>query len=244
MPADAPVAPLEYAPGAPVRRRRRVRRIVQLLALLLVGLASWRWGPPAWNQATLLYWQRQCMNFQFPRDVVLYEKDPAKAALLLRQQNPEFIPLPFHGHKQPMVTHAVYQPRCLREFTARTSASSSLGYRSIAFLHERRTPAGRRRLVVVYTSPWGDYGPLWEWELYEPAGVTTRPKLLNSGADPTGLQLGGLYIPRRLGPGQPDPTDPTRFTVPCLMNGQPIAAYDGRLTDDDRVILTQRDGRR
>ena len=157
MPSTAPSVSLEYAPGAPVRRRKRIRRVVILLVLLGVGLAGWRWGPAARDQAVLLYWQRQCMNFQVAPDVVLYEPDPVKAAVLLRQQDPQYVPLPFS-------THAVYQPRSLREFEARTPAGAAIGSRSIAFLHERRTPAGKRRLVVVYTSPWS--GPLWEWALY------------------------------------------------------------------------------
>ncbi len=246
MSTTATAAPLEYAPGAPVRRRRRVRRIVLLLLLVGVGLAGWRWWPAARDHAKLLYWQRECMNFQFAPDVVLYEQDPTKAAVLLRQQNPEYSPLPFYGFKLPLVTHAVYAPRALREFAARSSwVCAGPGNRSIAFCHERRTPAGKRRLVIVYTQPWSDGGPLWEWELYEPAGVITKPKLLSSGADPNihrGMG-GGWHIPIRAGAGQPDTADPTHFTFPWLVNGQKCGDYDGRLTNDDKVVVTRRDGK-
>ena len=39
---------------------------------------------------------------------------------------------------------------------------------------------------------------------------------------------------------QVDPADPTHFTLPCLVNGQPIATYDGLLTDDDKIVITKR----
>jgi hypothetical protein len=233
-------APLEYAPGAPVRRRRRIKRVVQLFALLGVGLAAWRWGPAARDQATLLYWQRECLRFEFPADVVLYERDPARAAALLRAQDPQYVALAYYGHGQPMVTHAVYQPRALREFATRSSATTP-AQRSIVFCHDRRTPAGKRRLVIVYTSPWNDFGPLWEWALFEPAGLASPPRPLSAGGHQFGYSnSSGFYVPRRLGPGHADPADPTHFTFPCLVNGQPSATYDGRLTDDDKVVITER----
>jgi hypothetical protein len=237
---------LEYAPGAPVRRRKRIRRVMMLLVILAIGSAGWRLGPAARDRATLLYWQRQCTNFEFPRDVVLYETDAAKAAALLWRPEPEYVPLPFYGHNQPVVTHAVYQPRCLREFATRTSAATSPGQRSPIFCHERRTPAGQRRLVIVYTRPWSDFGPLWEWELYEPAGVISGPKLISAGTQ-TGSHRGvggGWEIPQRVGAGQADPADPadpTRFTIPWILGGRPSGVYEGRLTDDDKVVITRRE---
>jgi hypothetical protein len=235
-------APLEYAPGAPVRRRKRVRRAMLLVVLVGVVLAAWRWWPAARDQVTLLYWQRRCLNFEFPPDVVLYERDPTKAAALLRQTDPEYVPLPYYPHNGPMVTHAVYQPRALREFATRSAAGSSPGDRSIVFCHERRTPAGERRLVIVYAKPWSDFGPLWEWELYEPAGALGRAKLLGSGGDGnTHRGLGGGFGPsEHVGAGQPDAADPTHFTFPALFNGRATAVYDGRVTDQDRVVITKR----
>jgi hypothetical protein len=253
-PATVACAPLEYAPGAPVRRRKLVRRIVRLLLILSAGLVVWRWGPAAWDRAKLLYWQRQCLTFRFPPDVVLYERDPAKAAALLAKPNSDYVPVPYYTANaswaySPVVavTHADFQPRCLREFNARSSAGSAPGSRGVAFLHERRTPAGKRRLIVVYTTHWGDARPHWDWELFDPAGPTAGAKLLNTGGDgsPFNFMSGyslGVAILGRLGPGQSDPADPTRFTLPWSIPGQPTALYHGRLTDDGQVEIIRRDG--
>jgi hypothetical protein len=235
---------LEYAPGAPIRRRRRIRRVLVLLVLIGVGLAVWRWGPGAWKHVTLLYWQRQCMNYQVQSDVLLYENDPVKAAALLRPPDSDYVPMTLYMQPHTVVTQAIYYPRSLREFEARTTKTFRPMGSAIIYLHERRTPAGKRRLVVVYTEPWNGAGALWEWAVYDPAGIF-EPKLLNSGEDQEGLKRGmmtGLYIPRRLGPGQSDAADPTHFTIPCFVTGHLIGTYDGRLTDEDRVVIAVRDG--
>src|SRR6185369_2871475 len=103
-------------PGAPIRRRKRIRRIIYLLLLLAIGLSAWRWGPAAKQHAQLLYWQRQCMNHQIPSNAVLNEQDPRKAAVLLSQPNPDFVPM------APNIrTQAIYYPRSLREFDTRAA---------------------------------------------------------------------------------------------------------------------------
>src|SRR2546423_1400902 len=78
-PALPTAPPLESAPGAPIRRRKPIRRIIFLLLLLTIGLSGWRWGPAVKQHAQLLYWQRQCMNYQIPSNALLYEQDPKKA---------------------------------------------------------------------------------------------------------------------------------------------------------------------
>src|SRR5882724_47966 len=90
MPPPATDRPLEYAPGGPVRRRRRIRRIVLLLAVLSLTATGRRWGPAAWDHAQLLYWQRQCMNYTMPAGSAMWETDPAKAAALVKE-NPDYL---------------------------------------------------------------------------------------------------------------------------------------------------------
>ena len=46
----------------------------------------------------------------------------------------------------------------------------------------------------------------------------------------------------RIFAGQPDPADPTHFTIPYDIDGKP-GVIDGRLTDGDRLMLTPRAGR-
>ena len=45
----------------------------------------------------------------------------------------------------------------------------------------------------------------------------------------------------RIFAGQPDPNDPTHFTIPYDVDGKP-GVIDGRLNDGERAILTPRTG--
>src|SRR5688572_14167942 len=78
-------SPLEYAPGAPVVRRRRVRRA--LLLVLMVGLvvSGWRYGPGAWRRGVLLYHQDRCLRYAAPADLVVFESEPGAAGELLKR---------------------------------------------------------------------------------------------------------------------------------------------------------------
>lgn len=215
-----------------------------MLLLMGAGLGVWRLGPRAWKHVVLLYWQRQCMNYDSRSDVLLYEKDPAKAAALLGQPRTDYVPLSLYIRAHVSITQALYYPRILREFEVRTLMAFCPRDSAIIYMHERHTPAGKRRLVVVYTQPWDDSGCLWEWAVYDPA-LISQPKLLNNGQDLEGMKRGmmtGFYVPKRLGPGQSDPADATHFTIPCTSNGHLAATYDGRLTDEDKIEITLRGG--
>lgn len=233
---------LEYAPGAPIRRRKRIRRVVIFLLLASACLGGWRWGPGACKQGVLLYWQRQCTKYEVRADAPFYEPDPAKAAALLAQPDTDYVPMAFYQNNVGLLTQAVFYPRCLREFEIRASTTYRPKDCAIVYLHERRTPAGKRRLVVIYAWPWGGAGAMWEWAVYEPAG-TFGATLLNHGLDEVGMRTGmmtGFSVPKQLGPGQSDPADETHFTIPCIVNGQRIGAYDGRLTDEDKIVMTRK----
>src|SRR5438874_12399244 len=57
---------LDYAPKPPLHCRRRFRQTVLGLVLLLVAASGLMWGPRAWRQAKLLYWQERCMTYAAP----------------------------------------------------------------------------------------------------------------------------------------------------------------------------------
>lgn len=230
--ADPAKVALEYAPAAPSRRRRRIRRLALLLLLLCIGLAGWRWGPAVKQHAELLYWQRKCLNFQIPPDTLLYERDLVKAAQRLKQ-NADYVPAGERGGA------AMYYPQCLRELDARAPTGLLYDDFAITFLHERCTPSGKRRLVVMYSWPWYDFG-VWNWRLYNPGGVS-KPTLLNKGETSfRERRVRGSGIPAYLGPCQADPTDATHFILPVLANGKQVAIYDARLTDQDTIEITLR----
>ncbi len=62
MPAEPP-KPLDYAPGAPVRRKSLIRRITAIcLVLLVLGVAGLLW-PAVSKRARLYYWGAQCARW-------------------------------------------------------------------------------------------------------------------------------------------------------------------------------------
>src|SRR5437588_10124792 len=83
---------LDYAPAAPVRRQRRVRRFVVALMLLAMAAALWRAGPPFARQVRYVYWQHKCMTFAEPAEFVTYEEEPTRAATLLNK--PQYVNQP------------------------------------------------------------------------------------------------------------------------------------------------------
>src|SRR2546421_5617271 len=76
-----PIA-LEYG-AAPRARRKWVRRAIGMTVCGVLAFAAWHWGPSAWRQAQVLYWQTQCLNYRAPADQVVYEEDPTAAVKLL-----------------------------------------------------------------------------------------------------------------------------------------------------------------
>ena len=127
---------------------------------VVVGLAGWRWGPTAKRQVELLYWQRQCFAHVRAADAPAWEDDRAKAAALL-SANADYVA----ASAQAGAGAAIHLPRRLREFERLGGLPASSRSEPILFLHERYTPGGRRRLVVVRANG--------EWQLsatvYAPA---------------------------------------------------------------------------
>jgi hypothetical protein len=251
--------PLHYA-KAPSPWPRRVRRILLGLLLAAAGWACWRFGRYAWNQARVLYWQRQCMNFALPRGTVVYEEEPTAAARLLKSAEYSSYPLRRSPGPSPAtpVQAASLVPSCWRSLTASAKLPttsflfvgrlSGKGAPAIIFLHQRISPGGHRRLICVSYAPDTDtFQPAfirsYDYDTYTATPATwTRPM----GVPPMygdGFDVKSGY-PRhaplvRVYAGQPDADDPAHFTVRYQMWGQEDV-LDGRLQDDDEVTLTPR----
>jgi len=113
---------------------------------------------------------------------------------------------------------------------------------TVVFMHEMRTPDGRPRIVVVYCNPIylpsasvvQSLGPV----SIDPAkgwSLTSRPAF-RGGHVPGGYPAGDNV---QLFAGQPDPSDPTRFTMAFIRKGR-AGTVDGRLDDDDVVTFQVR----
>jgi hypothetical protein len=230
---------LEYEPARPALRRRRLRRAVAALMLLVGAVAIWRAGPPFARQVRYVYWQSQCMRFTRPADLVAYEEDLTRAAVLLKRpeylgiNGPSGVPPPAGFHPPPLV-----------------QLQSRWGPGCVAFLHARTTPSGRNRLVVARIELEGGQ--------FYPSGTLTKrairihgsvsvPATLVPGSELHGDVRSGLSLRLqeedqiRLFWGQADPDHGDHFTIGYQLNGQ-TGTLDGWLKDDGQLDLRVRDG--
>ena len=206
---------IDYAPAPPRYRRKAVRRAVgvPLLATAL-ALLGWKAGPPAWRHARLLYWQRRAMNYALPPDRVVY--DEATGVISFAKPWEHFC--------------QVFSP------PGRLAAAT-------LFLHERRNSKGHSRLVAVE----GSNGPsvaanpmhfMMSVCVIGPGGAFTQP--IAAADDFHLINLRSTFSDHvRRYAGQPDPADPSHFTMRCQVNDRSII-IDGWLQDDDTVKLERR----
>lgn len=234
---------LDYAPGAPVRRRKRVRRAlvaVALLALVGVGLV---WGRGWWRLAAMRYAVYQARVYSLPPETVIYEEDAAAMQPLLARGGHVRTNLP---HLRPA---AVVRTDPAQLARAAGVAEQGAGYLTLfnprgttfeplAFLHERTTATGLRRIVamritgVTYTPALGGRVHVtYNWLLIEPrgwtppaarslgrawAGLAVAPDESAGGALPPGPQTPG---PIRIFAAQPNPQDESALYLPYEVNG-------------------------
>ena len=212
---------LSYAPARRTRGRLLRRVIVTTIALLAVG-GLVGWGKPLLSAARLRHWQHACATYTVaPGTLVAASSSPGRRFIA------------------PI-------PACWTNYTAVAGVPfvSMPGNMptTVVFMHEMRTPDGRPRIVVVYCNPIylpsasvvQSLGPV----SIDPAkgwSLTSRPAF-HGGHVPGGYPAGDNV---QLFAGQPDPSDPTRFTMAFIRKGR-AGTVDGRLDDDDVVTFQVR----
>ncbi len=246
-------ASLEYAPIGPPRRQW-IARAVAMSAGLAVAVAGWRYGPAAWRQGWVLYWQHRCMTYAAPAEQVVYDEGPtatgrvAAGAAVWYAASPRPAGLAVQAmasaRRPPPPAAAVASADCWRQFGTLAPAWPWPDGAAL-FCHELRSVAGVRRLVIVQHVPTGNVerfvpGLDVQVTVYQPATLL-RPPLTSavavnySGMVPYSRRPQALIIYA----GQADPADPAHFTVRYQMWGQ-TDTLDGRLTDGGFVRLTPR----
>jgi hypothetical protein len=212
-------AQLDYAKRPSVVRRRWFRRaVVGVMIACLAASGVW-WLPPAWRRGRLLYVQRQCLQYTTrPSELICAE------------------PPPYAGETPPF-TVAVMDPACLLELGRSSTLTTGRG--PVLFLHERRSKAGVRRLIVVRRTPPGqrmswDIPMSFNISLIEPAGLSGIPVARYSyypDAVPSHFGDGSTNGPLlRFFAGQPDPADESHFTIDYEVDGE-RGTIDGWLRD-------------
>ena len=238
------LASLEYAPGEPVRRRRRRRRIVlTLVALAVALLVVWR-GPAVARWAHVRYLEQRAQAHRAPPDRVVYEEDQARW--------PELLARP--GYRAAWASGPgwnTYVGHVPPEFERLARAAGLRFGGATIFCHARRTPSGRKRLVVVWL---GNNGVRPDAQGATPDNqvridfhttVVDGGKVLSEGR--INLWVAPQWVAEnrqtplyaRLYAGQPALADETHFTIAFDLD-QYNDVIDCYLRDDNTVLLAPR----
>lgn len=240
-PADAPPSPppLQYAPRPGPLRRRLARRVGVLLIVFAATFVSIRWGRPVAGRVELLYWQRQCLHYTAPPDQVVYEHGANGPPALLAGGG-DYVPVtvrPDGFQSSTPLTAAAHLPRCAEKFLAQCPGPCISLPAGVLFMHERQTPSGARRLVIVTSGFLQGATPLFipghdvkadilrPGTLRQPPEEKVGPVILDVlfSQRPTPIHL-------RVFAGQADAVDPTHFTIAYEFDGQ-RHVVDGHLED-------------
>jgi hypothetical protein len=238
---------LDYAPASPKRRKWLRRGIVLAIILACTG-AAWRWGPAAWRQGRIRYWQHECIAYTAGPDVVAYEDDPVAAAKLLASKKDYVAETVYyfrHVNEAPdRITCAVLQPECIQHFETMTGLGPlfngvdwNRSRLAVAFLHELSTPTGHRYLVSIRIDPRQspyEVPSLSFTTTTIPLAPTNGPIRGQSGGTVLGQQASRDRRPIRVYMGQPDPDDRSHFTIRYQL-GDLEGVLDGYLRDNQGV---------
>lgn len=217
---------LNYEPRQPFYRRR-IRLLVTVAVVIALVGSVFQCGPAVKRQIKILRAQNRCLA---------YTASATQAVLSGTLER---------HTKAPW-------PQCWNDFTNAASLSPPLGSGAIVFLHERQTPSGKPRLIVVVENPgqWPVFPAHPTAFVFQSAGLVTKPKQLRvtdnsklfeelTRTMPAGDFVAALWsIKYAIYPGQADPNDPTHFTIRWAspsFRQTTKGVIDGYLQDDDTV---------
>jgi hypothetical protein len=221
--------PLDYAPLPPWHRRRRLRRWIILVLLAAALMPALWYRQPLWRRANLLYYGWQCGRYTAPADQLIFSTDPADLARL--GSDPRYaIARRFNDTTFCLVASP---PKCWTRYYR--AGLNSRQFRppgnAIAFLHTLRHKSGPQWLVA------------FDWSCTTQHSVTLRTNVVSAEIEQGRRQcqgvtysLVGMHLPLRVFAGQPDPTDPSHFTIRYELAGR-AELIDGFLTDDNNIKL-------
>ena len=231
---DEPTTPLDYAKRpTPAARIVRHRRLIVALAIAVTIVPVSKVAIQEWGELQHWWLRRKCLVFSLPPSTVVFDDDPVRAKNLLA--------LGKYVSSHPALGTATGSPFALlpiREFD--DYAVPSQWAAPVVFLHERISPAGHRRLVVIHISllPNDPFNRIFFDHYLEQDGVTgnaSRSQDRSVEMYRLPAEAIGIYA------GQPDASDSSHFTIDYLLNNR-RETIDGWLNDDNSVYLIPRCG--
>ena len=207
------VGQLEYAKAPRWHRRRGVRRVILLAALVVCAVASVRWFEAAWGHAKLMYWQRKCLAYAAPSGTTVDQsagrgvKAWQEFYALLSPPGRKAAPLVFLGEMR----------------------RKDGGRRFVAIEEEQVQAArgnARRGLALDY-------------HVIVPGGAWSRPRLVKNDVwfSPEGQAVVKIH------PAVIDPNDPSHVTIAVEPGySGATGVIDGWLQADDSLLLEVRRG--
>lgn len=261
------VTTLSYSTTGPWHRRHSRRGVFLALVLGLVAAAatSWpHWGPGAIRTVRLLNRQHQCLTYRDPPDLIVFD-EPADLHSRLQVEWPTHrqpwktynLAAGMPGRPATPCLAAVAAAHERYDFNRPSPGLTKLldigrhARRTVMFLHGRTTPPGQECLVVLELTGSADRVPnsgLVERNFSLRAHVIALatpshpPRELHvSQWSLLGTQSSDFLGPFRFYAGQPDPQDPTHFTIRYEYDGQ-AGVIDGNLQSHGTLTLSVRDG--
>ncbi len=143
---------LQYAPR-PRRWQRYVRRSVSCVIVLTVIVAAWRTSGRVYEQGTTLAAQARIAQFSIPPGMLVFSTCPADCAQLIGSASYVPTDIPHEGRRPDRLGPEVgYCPAVPLLKKSPFASYGTVFGNPMLFLHSRRTPAGRRRIVYVSLS--------------------------------------------------------------------------------------------
>jgi hypothetical protein len=231
---------IDYAPPLPIHHRKRLRRTIFFVALLIILTPlCWKFGPFAWKQTQILYWQRQAMNYSPPSNQIVYEDDPTQAAKLWSNES----------NHQPNAGTAFERSAVPWEHLISSGGNAPVPS-PVLFLHARRSRdneeflvviEGERSTIHIFGKPrrmQSLYPSRFRCLVIQPATPIASQFLKSEQT--IDLDYGASYVSHcQWNAGQADQKDSSHFTLHGIINGKDVN-FDGWLTDDAHIKLERR----
>jgi hypothetical protein len=229
-------ATLSYAPAEPICRRKRIiRGAIAFCVVFFLGFAGWKFYPELMRRFSMLYYQRRVMNTQTP----LAEAYSFIPTPLDKNGGPQSTFLSGGGasmigadddwtHFRDACQSPVPPMDCpiyIHTISDRHGNASIIAVQIVSSFGGADSP----RLTVDVIKP----GTLFEYPSVAP--VVARPFQFDNNSE-------GSAYPQftfKIFTGQPDPADPSHFTIDYDLNGQ-RHTLDGYINEQDVLTMEKR----